>query len=137
MTIARFFGMRSAHRGTEPSALSSPARSVCAHGPAGGESLLQAASGYSNALRRVGWIVERRRHLCRGRRRCASEIHEVGQDANVLAWKRRLLNIRNLHDASLGLWIVRIFRHRDVKVFASFAKGDIGGAVARGDIEDV
>ena len=52
-------------------------------------------------------------------------------------WKRPLLNVWNLHDTSLSLWIVRIFYHRDVKIFISFAEGDVGGAVARGDIEDV
>src|SRR5260370_30065849 len=112
-------------------------RTICADGMAGGESLLQAASGYSNALRRVARVVERGRHSCRGGRRCASEVHETGRDEKVLAWKWRLLNVWNLHDTSSSLRIVRIFHHRDVKVFFSFAEGNVGGAVARCNSEDV
>ncbi len=52
-------------------------------------------------------------------------------------WTRRLLNVWNLHDASLSLRIVRIFNHRNVKIFLTFAESDVGGAVARGNIEDV
>src|SRR5439155_21753157 len=104
---------------------------------AGGESLLQAASSYSNALRRVAWIVERGRHSRRGGRRCASEVHEARRDEKVLVWKRRLLNVWNLHDTSRSLRVVRIFHHRDVKVFFSLTEGDVCGAVARGNIEDV
>ena len=52
-------------------------------------------------------------------------------------WKRRLLNVWNLHDTSLSFWIVRIFYHRDVKILTSIAERDIGSAVARSNIEDV
>lgn len=70
----------------------------------------------------------------------------VGDDARVkfmkpgdakASFERRLLNVWNLHDTSHSLRIVRVFHHRDVKVFFSFAEGDVGGAVARGNIEYV
>ena len=37
-------------------------------------------------------IVERGRHSRRGRKRCASEVHETRRDEKVLAWKWRFLN---------------------------------------------
>ena len=37
-------------------------RTVCAHGVAGGKSLLQAAGGYSDALWRITRVIERGRH---------------------------------------------------------------------------
>src|SRR5207245_1056875 len=74
-------------------------RTICAHGLAGGESLLQAASGYSNALRRVAQVVERGRHSCRGRKRFAGEIHETGRDAKILVWKRlQILLLQNRNE---------------------------------------
>src|SRR5262249_12538276 len=64
-------------------------RTIRAHGVAGGESLLQTASGYSNALWRISRLIERGRHSRRGRKRSASEIHEAGRDAKVLVRTRR------------------------------------------------
>src|SRR5262249_1532979 len=60
---------------------------ISAHGMAGGESLFQAASGYSNALRRVAGVLERGGHSRGRRKRSASEIHEAGRDAKILISK--------------------------------------------------
>ncbi|HKF93217.1 MAG TPA: MBL fold metallo-hydrolase, partial [Gammaproteobacteria bacterium] len=68
-----------------------------ADGMAYGESLLQAASGYSNALRRIARVIERGRHSRRSRKRCASEVYETGRDAKVVAsgaWSFWLFNYR-------------------------------------------
>jgi hypothetical protein len=66
----------------------SPTVTICAHSVAGGESLFHAASGNSDAPWSIARVVERGRYSCRGWKGCASEVHEAGRDAKVLAWER-------------------------------------------------
>src|SRR5437762_6802932 len=51
--------------------------------------------------------------------------------------KNPLLHICDLYDAALCLRVLWILHHSHVQFFLAFAEGDVGCAVARGDLKDV
>ena len=51
--------------------------------------------------------------------------------------RRRLLDVRNLHDASLGLGVPRILHHRHEQFFLIIAEGYVRCAITGRDFKDV